>query len=53
MLATLSEQYFKCLAALATRVIAEKLEAMVALGNANGRMKDFYDVWTCSRHLDR
>lgn len=31
--------------------IAEKLEAMVALGNANSRMKDFYDVWTCSRHL--
>ena len=32
--------------------IAEKLEAMVSLGNANSRMKDFYDVWTCSRHLD-
>lgn len=31
--------------------IAEKLEAMVALGNANSRMKDFYDVWTCSQHL--
>jgi hypothetical protein len=24
--------------------IAEKLQAMVALGNANSRMKDFYDV---------
>jgi len=32
--------------------IAEKLEAMVSLGSANSRMKDFYDVWTCSRHLD-
>ena len=26
-------------------VIAEKLEAMVALGIRNSRMKDFYDVW--------
>ena len=25
---------------------------MVALGNANSRMKDFYDVWICSKHLD-
>ena len=25
---------------------------MVALGNANSRMKDFYDVWVCSHHLD-
>jgi hypothetical protein len=32
--------------------IAEKLQAMVALGNANSRMKDFYDVWICSKHLD-
>jgi len=32
--------------------IAEKLQAMVALGNANSRMKDFYDVWVCSTHLD-
>ncbi len=32
--------------------IAEKLQAMVALGNANSRMKDFYDVWICSQHLD-
>lgn len=27
-------------------VIAEKLQAMVALGRANSRMKDFYDVWS-------
>ncbi|MGI8904935.1 MAG: nucleotidyl transferase AbiEii/AbiGii toxin family protein [Candidatus Sumerlaeaceae bacterium] len=27
-------------------VIAEKLEAMVKLGIANSRMKDFHDVWT-------
>jgi predicted nucleotidyltransferase component of viral defense system len=32
-------------------VIAEKLEAMVVLGMANGRMKDFYDVWMMSREL--
>lgn len=32
--------------------IAEKLQAMVALGDANSRMKDFYDVWICSQHLD-
>lgn len=32
--------------------IAEKLQAMVALGGANSRMKDFYDVWMCSRHLE-
>lgn len=32
--------------------IAEKLQAMVALGNANSRMKDFYDVWMCAKHLD-
>ena len=32
--------------------VAEKLQAMVALGAANSRMKDFYDVWICSQHLD-
>lgn len=32
--------------------IAEKLQAMVSLGDANSRMKDFYDVWMCSRHLE-
>lgn len=32
--------------------VAEKLQAMVALGSANSRMKDFYDVWICSKHLD-
>ena len=32
--------------------IAEKRQAMVALGNANSRMKDFYDVWIYSNHLD-
>jgi Nucleotidyl transferase AbiEii toxin, Type IV TA system len=32
--------------------IAEKLRAMVELGSANSRMKDFYDVWMCSTHLD-
>lgn len=28
--------------------IAEKFEAMVTLGMANSRMKDFYDVWFLS-----
>lgn len=27
-------------------MIAEKLDAMVKLGLANSRMKDFYDIWT-------
>lgn len=26
-------------------VVAEKLQAMIYLGTANGRMKDFYDLW--------
>jgi predicted nucleotidyltransferase component of viral defense system len=30
-------------------VIAEKFQAMVALGRANSRMKDFYDVWVLAR----
>jgi len=30
-------------------VIAEKLQAMVALGRANSRMKDFYDIWLLSQ----
>lgn len=30
-------------------VIAEKFQAMVALGRANSRMKDLYDVWMLSR----
>ena len=30
-------------------VIAEKFQAMVALGRANSRMKDFYDVWSLTR----
>jgi predicted nucleotidyltransferase component of viral defense system len=30
-------------------VIAEKFHAMVALGRANSRMKDFYDVWLLSK----
>jgi hypothetical protein len=31
-------------------VIAEKLEAMVSLGEANSRMKDFYDIHFLSLH---
>ncbi|MEN9798517.1 MAG: hypothetical protein RL653_2213 [Pseudomonadota bacterium] len=30
-------------------VVAEKFEAMVKLGLANSRMKDFYDLWVLSR----
>lgn len=30
-------------------VIAEKFQAMVALGIANSRMKDFYDIWLLSQ----
>jgi predicted nucleotidyltransferase component of viral defense system len=30
-------------------VIAEKFHAMVTLGRANSRMKDFYDVWMLSK----
>ena len=30
-------------------VIAEKFQAMVVLGRANSRMKDFYDIWILSR----
>jgi len=33
-------------------VIAEKLQAMVRLGELNSRMKDFYDVWAMARQLD-
>lgn len=32
-------------------VIAEKFQAMVALGVANGRMKDYFDVWAVPRAL--
>ena len=32
-------------------VIAEKFQAMVALGLANSRMKDFYDIWMLSKHF--
>ena len=27
-------------------------DSLLALGDANSRMKDFYDVWICSKHLD-
>ena len=35
-------------------VIAEKFQAMVDLGRANTRLKDFYDIWVLSRlfHYD-
>jgi len=33
-------------------VVAEKLEAMVLLGEANSRMKDFYDLWFLSQNFE-
>jgi predicted nucleotidyltransferase component of viral defense system len=33
-------------------VIAEKFQAMVALGRANSRMKDLYDIWALSRSYE-
>ena len=33
-------------------VISEKLEAMVAMGLPNSRMKDFYDIWYLSSQFD-
>lgn len=30
-------------------VVAEKFQAMVMLGRANSRMKDFYDIWMLAR----
>ena len=33
-------------------VIAEKFQAMVALGIANSRMKDFYDLWTFASEFE-
>jgi len=32
--------------------IAEKFQAMVKLGEANSRMKDFFDIWELSRQFD-
>jgi hypothetical protein len=33
-------------------VIAEKFQAMVDLGVANGRMKDYYDLWAVPKSLE-
>jgi predicted nucleotidyltransferase component of viral defense system len=33
-------------------VVAEKFEAMVKLGIANTRMKDFYDLWVMARNFE-
>jgi len=32
--------------------VAEKLEAMVSLGQLNSRMKDFFDLWLLAKHHD-
>ena len=33
-------------------VVAEKFQAMVVLGIANSRMKDFFDIWTLALRFD-
>lgn len=33
-------------------VVAEKLEAMVKLGEVNSRMKDFFDIWLLAGNFD-
>lgn len=33
-------------------VVAEKFEAMVSIGEANSRMKDFFDVWFLSQRFE-
>ncbi len=33
-------------------VVAEKFEAMVKLGIANTRMKDFHDIWLVARRFE-
>ena len=33
-------------------VVAEKFQAMVMLGIANSRMRDFYDIWFLSRRFE-
>lgn len=33
-------------------VVAEKFQAMVALGRANTRLKDFYDLWALSKSYE-
>jgi hypothetical protein len=32
--------------------VAEKFQAMVMLGTANSRMRDFYDIWFLSREFE-
>jgi len=33
-------------------VVAEKFQAIVALGRANTRLKDFYDIWALARSYE-
>jgi hypothetical protein len=35
-----------------TAVVAEKFEALVTLGLANSRMKDFYDLWMLAQRAE-
>ena len=33
-------------------VVAEKLDAMITLGVANSRMKDYFDLWVLAQYSD-
>ena len=52
--AILSQPAAEMLAYSRETVVAEKLEAMVKLGQLNSRMKDFFDIWllSCSHDFD-
>ncbi len=50
---TLLEYSAPCLRAYPREtVVAEKFEAMVSLGIANSRMKDFFDLWIIANQFD-
>jgi len=33
-------------------IVSEKLQALVFLGSANSRMKDFYDLWVMAEQFE-
>lgn len=51
-LARFKEHNWKALNSYTYTVIAEKLHAIVTLGIANSRMKDFFDLWVLTRHSE-
>ena len=42
----------RILAYAPSTAVAEKFEALVSLGLANSRLKDFYDIWTLASHVE-